>query len=496
MAAGDEIRQQLGFDAQQALDELDRLDKAFAGFGSQLATTVNRISYFNDNAGKVVAALKQMAAEANATLSSFANLASITPAGPAAGGGASGAFMAGQMAQAAQATAALNTLTTAANQAAQAIANAGNTAAQSISKAHEHTKSWTISWETLARVVMTQAIVRTMSMIREGIKESYEAFLDFSKRVGEIRTIDQDRSFAQIAADVRQLSDAFNQPLSRTAEAQYQVISDQFVTAADRANILTAANQLAKVSAEDLSASAQLLTGALNAYGESSESAGLRAAQFFESVNLGRFRIAELGTAMGRVQSIGHELGVSMEELQAALIAITIGGVKAAEGATQMRGILTALLKPSDAMKDAFHRVGIESGEAAVATWGLQGALEQLRKATDGSETAMAKLFPNVRGLAGGLRIVGEGAEKFEQAMRRLQQIDASVLRKRFEDFTSTDAERLTAELNKVANFFKAEFGAEVVHSLAKVSDAVGGGIVPALRIPERCINLDSQAAL
>ena len=153
MAAGDEIRQELGFDAQQALDELDRLDKAFAAFGNQLAATVNRIGYFNDKAGKVVAALKQMAAEANATLSSFANLASITPMGPAAGGGASGAFMAGQMAQAAQATSALNTLTTAANQAAQAITNAGNTAAQSISTANSHTKSWTVSWETLARVV-------------------------------------------------------------------------------------------------------------------------------------------------------------------------------------------------------------------------------------------------------------------------------------------------------------------------------------------------------
>jgi hypothetical protein len=128
-----------------------------------LTTTVNRISYFNDNAGKVIAALKQMATEANATLSSFANLANITPTGPAAGGGASGAFIAGQMAQAAQAAVAFNNLTTAANQAAQAIANAGNTAASSISKAHEHTKNWTISWETLARVELRTSSVRPAS---------------------------------------------------------------------------------------------------------------------------------------------------------------------------------------------------------------------------------------------------------------------------------------------------------------------------------------------
>ena len=42
-----EIRQQLGFDASQALDELARLNTAFSGFGNQLTTTVNRLNYFN-----------------------------------------------------------------------------------------------------------------------------------------------------------------------------------------------------------------------------------------------------------------------------------------------------------------------------------------------------------------------------------------------------------------------------------------------------------------
>ena len=47
----------------------------------------------------------------------------------------------------------------------------------------------------------------------------------FSKQVGEIHAIDPSRNFEQIADDVRQMSDAFNQPLSEVAEAQYQTIS-------------------------------------------------------------------------------------------------------------------------------------------------------------------------------------------------------------------------------------------------------------------------------
>ena len=81
---------------------------------------------------------------------------------------------------------------------------------------------------------------------------------------------------------------------------------------------------------------------------------------------------------MGRTQTIGHELGVEMEELEAALITVTIGGVKANEAATQIRGIMSALLKPSQAMTAALHSIGVESGPAAIATWKLGGTIQTI----------------------------------------------------------------------------------------------------------------------
>ena len=467
-----EIRQQLGFDASQALDELARLNTAFTTFGNQLTTTVNRLNYFNENAGKTVAAIKQMASQADLTLASLAKLSSapatVTPA-VGAGGLSSGAAAASQL------DASLTQIVASANAAAQAITNLGQVANTQLPRASNNTRGLTISWQTMARVVMTQAIVRTLSTIRDAFAESYESALQFSKQVGEIRAIDPGRNFGAIAADIRHLSDAFNQPLSSVAEAQYQTISDQFVTAADRANILTAANQLAKVSAQELSDAAMLLTGALNAYGESSDMAGLRAAQFDKTIELGRLRMGELGTAMGRVQAIAHEVGLSMEELDASLIAITIGGVKANEAATQLRGVMTGLLKPSEGMKAAFREIGVDSGEAAIATWGFKGTLDQLQKTTNGSASAMAGLFQNVRGLAGALRLVGSGAEKYNEAIEKLGQVDQATLLKKFEEFTSTDAEKLTKELNKLKNFWTAEFGGDLLAAFAKLSGGADG---------------------
>lgn len=349
------------------------------------------------------------------------------------------------------------------------LSSAGNTLPRKLDETSKAVKGLTISWQTLGRVVVTQFIVRAMSTMRDAFKDAYTSALEFSKQVSEIRAISPDRSFAQIADDVRRLSDAFNQPLSTTAEAQYQVISDQFTTAAERADILTAANMLAKVGADDLTASAQLLTGALNAYGESSDRASVRAAQFFESVNLGRFRMGELGTALGRVQAIGYQVGLSLEELQAALVTVTIGGVKSNEAATQLRGVMTALIKPSEDMKKVLRELGVESGQAAIATWGFQGTLQKLMEYAGGSVERVGELFRNVRGLAGVLRIAGEGADAYNEALTRLTSTQLT-LNEKFKEFMDTDAEKLTKELNKIQNYFTAEFGKSIVEAFQKVS--------------------------
>ena len=521
----DEIRQQLGFDASQTFTVLEQLNAAFAKFGAALEGVAARMDAFNQAGAKVDEAVKTTNAatreaarifeQTRTPLEKYQNTIAklngllqqgaisqdthsraVKQAGEALSGTQKTAELAREGARIFEQTRTpqekyantaerLNTLLQQGAIDQDTHNRALKQSQEALDGATKTVDSYVVSWRTLGRVVMTQFIVRAMSMMRDAFREAYQSALEFSNQVGEIRAINPERNFGEIAADIRQLSDAFNQPLSKMAEAQYQTISDQFVTAADRANILTVANMLAKTGADDLTASAQLLTGALNAYGESSDMAGLRAAQFFESVNLGRFRMSELGTALGRVQSIAHEVGVSMEELQASLIAITIGGVKANEAATQLRGVMTALLKPSEGMKAALRTIGVESGEAAIATWGFQGTLKQLEGITNGSASEMAKLFQNVRGLAGVLRLATTGAEKYDEAMQRLRTVDQATLGKKFEEFVSTDAEKLTRELNKLANFFTAEFGAKILNQLNTLIQAIGGanGLLGVLRV-------------
>ena len=88
------------------------------------------------------------------------------------------------------------------------------------------------------------------------------------------------------------------------------------------------------------------------------------------------------------------QLGIRLDELQASYAAITIGGVKTAEAAMQIRGAMTALVKPTAEMKKALRQLGYESGEQAVAALGFVGAMRAVIATPEGSTTSIARLLP------------------------------------------------------------------------------------------------------
>jgi len=487
----DDIRQTLELNARQVLDELERLKTGFTSYNDRLSTTANRLDSVTDSAKRTLATLRGLRTEARLVERAMGSVGMGTKSGGLFSDATSKRTSGGVLLGGADASKAFDQFFTNCTKAQQVSAKTGQSVSAAFDKIHSETmakfvpaskqvksgtESMFLSWQTFARVIQTQLFVRGMNAVRDAYVESAQAALEFSSNVSSIRAINPERSFGEIAASVRVMSDSFNQSLETVSKAQLEVISDQFSDTADMVNILTAANKLAKSTGEDLVPTAQLLTGALNAYGESAGMAEVRASQFFKTIDLGRLKAGELATALGRVQSIGNSTGVEMEELDAALAAITIGGVKANEASTQLRGILVGLLKPTEEMKKALAKLGFDSGEVAVKTLGLQGTLQSLIGTTDGSTTSVAALFQNQRALAGALRLVGEGAEAYANSLKEINSQDQKLLDSKLAERTQTDAERLTKATNQLKNFWTAEFGADVVEKLNTVIQLVGGG--------------------
>ena len=103
-------------------------------------------------------------------------------------------------------------------------------ASDATKKARGHTEKFTISWQTISRVVMTQMIVRAMSQVRDALHEAAEASIEFQQHIAEIQTVAPQigGTFASLSNEAAEFAKQFNVPLAQATEGLYQTISDQF----------------------------------------------------------------------------------------------------------------------------------------------------------------------------------------------------------------------------------------------------------------------------
>ena len=334
------------------------------------------------------------------------------------------------------------------------------------------------SFKNFGRVVATQTIVAAFSKLRQAIKQSVQDNIQFVRSIREVGTIlpNTGQNMDALANQVRELSDTLNVPLDKAAEGLYQAVSNQIGDAAESMAFLETAAKFAKGAVTDVDTSVKLLSGALNAYGESAASAETYAAQFFTTIKLGRTRASELAQAFGRVAPIASELGVSFAELNAAFATTTIAGISTSESATQIRGALNALLKPTEATKELLAELGYETGEALIQAKGLQGAFQVLRDAASGSITELSKFVPRVRGINFALLATSkEGAKKFEENLRKIESTLAEVAQEKYEFIVETNAERVAREATQIKNLFTVDIGQAAVSALASIIRFTGG---------------------
>jgi TP901 family phage tail tape measure protein len=503
----EEIRQELGFSATQALSTLRELDKVMQTFEGRLGASVRAMGGFNKQGGKTVSALKQIDSWAKKASDSVDRLnrnlgrmpSSQTPGGQIGTAGFSEPrrqidqmLLTGSQARehfdnwfsslGAQTkksqglwqqwgTRVRGVL----GMAQKGSRDFGRSTRQSMDEASRAVNRVTVDWHTMARIVTTQAIVRALSTMRNALKASVSDAIEFERRVAEIRTISTVRNLDRLKDAVHELSDEFNTPLGQVSEGVYQTISNQVADGAGAFQFFGESVKFSKVAVAGADDAVNLLTGTINAFGEGADDAGDIGAKFFRTIQLGRTRAGELAQSFGQVAPIAHQLGVSMEELQAAFATVTISGVNTAKTSTQLKGVLSGLIKPTEDMKRALRELGYENGEQIVAALGLGGSLEALAATTDGTSAELAKLFPRIRGLTAAMILTGEGADKFVENLEKIESASQRLLDEEYQFIFETNAETITREMNKLKNFFVTEFGATIIEQTNQWYGFVGG---------------------
>jgi len=142
----------------------------------------------------------------------------------------------------------------------------------------------------------------------------------------------------------------------------------------------------------------------------------------------GNGTLSQFSAAVGPAYSMSANLGVSLVDVSAGLVALTRHGYDFSEAATQMHGELAHIINPSNAAKKELEALGKTSGRDLVGDFtlaglkakGLGGIMADLQKATRNNEGEILKLIPAFRGGTGALVQAGNGAEDYRKVLLQL----------------------------------------------------------------------------
>ncbi len=204
-------------------------------------------------------------------------------------------------------------------------------------------------------------------------------------------------------------------------EAFYQIQSSGFA-GEDAMKILTASTKAATAGLTTTATAAEATVAVLNAYGLSADHATEITDIMFQTVNRGVVTFEQLSGSIGTVIGLAAQLGVSFDEIGAAMATMTKQGIDHDSAMTNLNGIFTAMIKPTTAMSQAITDLGYSSGSAMLEALGLGGTMQALERYTGGSAEKMSELFGDVRALRGAMALTGAGAQMFVEDLAAIGQ--------------------------------------------------------------------------
>lgn len=160
------------------------------------------------------------------------------------------------------------------------------------------------------------------------------------------------------------------------------------------------------------------LTTAINAYGLSADDASRIADEFILVQNKGVTTVDELASNMGRAISTGSAYGVNLENLNAAYISLTKGGISTAESTTYLSSMMNELGDSgSDVGKVLQEKTGMSFSQLMDNGYSLADVLDILMASVDGDSSALMNLWGSAEAGKAANAILTQGTDNFRQSL-------------------------------------------------------------------------------
>lgn len=224
---------------------------------------------------------------------------------------------------------------------------------------------------------------------------------EFGTAIAEVSTLVDEATFstAEMEKITRELALQFGGKAPVEAKALYQIISAGASNAEEATALLTQTNKLALGGVTDLTTAADGLTTAMNVYAAGGLTAQQASDALFVAMKGGKTTVGELSETMGRVLPTAGALGISFEEMLAAISAVTLGGLKTREAVTGLKAALAGVQKPTKEARVEAKRLGIQFDAATLRAKGLNKFMRDIMESSGFTADSFTQLFGSIEGL-------------------------------------------------------------------------------------------------
>lgn len=301
--------------------------------------------------------------------------------------------------------------------------------------------------------------------------------MDFDKAFAEVKTLIPDADelgLDTLKQGVLDLSKEFNVAATDAVPALYQAISAG-VPADNVLEFMETAAKAAVGGVTDLETAVDGITSVVNAYGDAALSAEETANVMFTGVRLGKTTFEELSSSLFNVIPTAASLGVSFEEVTAALATMTAQGVPTSVATTQLRQAFVEISKEGTKLDKSLRELTgkgftglIEDGKGAAEIF------EDLRSSMPDDD--FRNLFGSVEAMNAALQITGPNAEAMASALDEMGN-SAGAVDAAFNTISETAGFKLEKAMNTI-KVLMIEFGSKL---LPVVADVLDSHVLPAL---------------
>lgn len=286
--------------------------------------------------------------------------------------------------------------------------------------------------------------------------------------------------FDALQSKILELSSAYGLGATTLAEAAYSAESAS-VPMEDLGAMLESSAKLATAGFTDIDTALSATAKTMNAYGITGEDA-MESVQkiLMQTQNLGITTVGELGASLANVTPTAAAMGVSFEQVGAAMAQMTAQGVPTAQATTQLRSAMTELGKEGTKADKAFREAAkgtkyanMSFKEAISKGANLGDVFGMMQKYADKSGKSMVDLWGSVEAGNAAMMIASD-LETFNKDLEQMA-TSADIVDEAYGKMANTFGNSMNRLKESAKNFMTALFtGGDISASFDAMLESLG----------------------